>query len=59
MKRAMVTATRVARNDKSDGNGNKSGRQVTAMRAMEVVITVVGKDEGDGNGNEGGGQQRV
>jgi hypothetical protein len=33
-KRAMVTATRVASNNKGNGNGDKGCRQVTATRAM-------------------------
>jgi hypothetical protein len=59
-KRATVMATRVASNDKGDGDGNKGGRLATATRAMAAATTVVGKDEGNGNGNgnEGGGPQR-
>ncbi len=57
-KRAMMTTTRVASNDKGDGDGNKGGGQAIAMRVMVVMMTVVGDNEGDGNSNEGGRQQR-
>jgi hypothetical protein len=57
-KRAMTTATRVASNNKGNGNGDKGCRQVTATRAMAVATAVVGKDEDGGDGDEGGGQQR-
>jgi hypothetical protein len=43
-KRAMAAATRVASNDKGDGNGDEGGRRVTAIRVMVVVTTVVGKE---------------
>ncbi len=58
MKRAMVMASRVVSNDKGDGDGNKGGKQATAMRVMVATTTVVGKDEGSGDGDEGGVQQR-
>ncbi len=51
-------ATRVAKNNEGDGNGDEGGRQVTAMRAMVAATIVVGEDEGGGNGNEHGGQCR-
>jgi hypothetical protein len=54
-KRAMAMATRVASDDKGDGDGEEGGRRVTAMRAMTAVMAVVGKDEGGGDNNEGGG----
>ncbi len=57
MKRAMVTAARVASDDKGDCNGNKGGGRATATRAMAAGTTVVGKDEVGGNGNEVGGRQ--
>ncbi len=57
-KRAMATVSRVASNNKSDGNSDKGCRQVTATRAMAVATTVVGKDEDGGDGDEGGGRQR-
>ncbi len=64
MKRAIMTATRVARDDdgnansgKSDGNGNEGAGQATT-RAMVAATTVAGNDEGNCNGNEGGKQQR-
>jgi hypothetical protein len=58
-KREMVMGTRAASDNKGNGEGNKGGRQATALRAMAVAMAMVGKDEGDGGeGNEGGGQQR-
>jgi hypothetical protein len=57
-KRAIVTVTRVAINNKGNGNGDEGSRQATAMRAMAAVTTVVAKDEGGDNSNKGGGQQR-
>ncbi len=57
-KRVMATMTRVASDKEGYGNGNKGGRQATAMRAMAAMTTVVGNNEGNGNGDEGGGQQR-
>ncbi len=57
-KRVIAMVTRVARDNKGIGNGNKGGGRATAMRAMVEMTIVVGKNEGGGNGNEGGGQQR-
>jgi hypothetical protein len=57
-KRAMATKMRVVSHDKGNGNGNKGGGQVTAMRTLTAVMTEVGEDEGNGDGDEGGGQQR-
>ncbi len=57
-KRVMTTMTRVASNDKGDGDVNEGDERATATRAMVVTTTVVGNNEGNGNGDEGGGQQR-
>jgi hypothetical protein len=54
-KRAIATVTRVASNNKGNGNSNKGGGQVTETRAMAAAMTVVGKDEGGGNSNEDDG----
>jgi hypothetical protein len=40
-----ANATRVASNNKGNGNGDKGGKQATSTRAMVAGTTVVGKDE--------------
>jgi hypothetical protein len=57
-KRAIATATKVASDDKGNGNGGKSvgdsdkgGGQATT-RAMAAATAVVGNNEGNSNGNE-------
>jgi hypothetical protein len=64
MMRAIAIATRVASYDnsngnggKSDGNGDKGGRQATT-RVIMVSTTVVDDNEGNGDGDEGGERQR-
>ncbi len=53
-KRAIAMATKLASNDKGNGNdSNEGGRQATATRAMVVAKTAVGKDESNGNSDEG------
>jgi hypothetical protein len=46
MKRAIATATRVAKNNEGNDDSNKGGGQATA------ITTLVGEDEGSSNGNE-------
>ncbi len=70
MKRAMVLATRVECDEKSDGfggksNGNEGGRQLMATRAiamatvttwvMVMVTRLAGDEEGKGEGGKGDG----
>ncbi len=53
-KRAMAMATRVAMDNKGNGDDKEGGGQVTATRVMVAAMTVVCKDEDNGGGYEGG-----